>query len=105
MGLTIVERQAQLVANIASIAASDVERVTATADAMHNVAQQALETASHAAESAGQSELRARELFDTLREELCIKFDEDCVVNETRRGQTEMRMVALGSSIEKKTNE
>ena len=54
----------------------------------------------HTVESAGQSELRAREFFDTLREELRIKFDEDRVVDETRRGQMEKRIAALGSSIE-----
>ena len=56
-------------------AASDVGRVAAAADATRNVAQQALETASQATETAEQSELRAHELYDALREELCPKFD------------------------------
>ena len=38
MGLTLAQRQAQLAANIASSAASDVGRVAAIADAMRNVA-------------------------------------------------------------------
>lgn len=49
VGLTIVQRQAQLVAQMASTAASDVGRVAAAADATRNVAEQALATASHAA--------------------------------------------------------
>ena len=67
----------------------------------------ALETASQAAESAGQSELCAREMLDTLQDELRAKFDEDRVAHETRCGQTETRMAALGTSIEglQKTNE
>ena len=77
MGLTITQRQAQLVANIVSTAASDVGRVAVTVDVARNVAQQALETASHTAESTGQSKLHACELFDTLQEELHIKFDEN----------------------------
>ena len=100
MGLTIAQRQAQLAANIASIAPSDVGRVAATANATRNVAQQALETASQAAESAGQSKTRACEMFDTLRDELRAKFAEDHVADEARRGQTETRITALGSSIE-----
>ena len=46
MGLTLAQRQAQLAANIASSAASDVGRVAATVDATRNVAVQALEAAS-----------------------------------------------------------
>ena len=83
-----------------STTASDIRRVAATVDATHNVAQQALEAASHATKSAGQSELCACELFDTLQEELCVKFDEDRTADETRRGQEETRIVALRSSIE-----
>ena len=100
MGLTIAQRQAQLAANIASIATSDVGRVAATADATRNVAQQAIEAASQAAETAGQSEGRARKLFETMRDELRAKFDEDRVTDETQRGQTEARITTLGSSIE-----
>ena len=100
MGLTLVQRQAQLAASMASNAASDVGRVAAAADAMRNVAQQVLETASQAAEIAGQNEAHACKLFDTMREELRAKFDEDRVADETRRGQTETRLKALGSSIE-----
>ena len=100
VGLTIAQRQAQLAANIASTAASDVGRVAATADATRNVAQQAMEAASQAAETAGQSEARSRKLFETMRDELRAKFDEDRVADETRRGQTETRIAALGSSIE-----
>ena len=87
MGLIIAQRQAQLAANIASTAASDVGRVAATADATRNVAQQALETASHTAISAGQSEAHAHELFANLRDELHAKFDEDRVTDEARRRQ------------------
>ena len=86
--------------NIASIAASDVQRVAATADATRNVAQQALETALQATETADQSEAHARKLFDTMQDELHAKFDEDRTVDETRRGQMEARITALGSSIE-----
>ena len=39
-------------------------------------------------------------MFDTLRDELHAKFAEDCVADEARRGQTETRITALGSSIE-----
>ena len=85
---------------MASSAASDVGRVAAEADAIRNVAQQAMETVSQAAETARQSEERARKLFETMRDELPTKFDEDRVVDETRRGQTEARLTALGSSIE-----
>ena len=100
MGLTIAQRQVQLAANIASTAASDVGRVAATADATRNVAQQAMEAASQAAETAGQSEARTHKLFETMRDELHEKFDEDRVANETRRGQVETQLTALGSSIE-----
>ena len=85
MELPLAQREAQLAANIASSAASDIGRVAAAADATRNVAQQALETASQAAETAGQSEAHARKLFDTMRDELHAKFDEDCVADETRR--------------------
>ena len=100
VGLTLAQRQAQLAANIASTAASDVGRVAATADATRNVAQQALAAASQATETAGQSEAHAQKLFDTMRNELRAKFDEDRAADETRRGQTETRIAALGSSIE-----
>ena len=86
--------------NIASTAGSGVGRVAATADATRNVAHQALEAASQAIETAGQSEAHARKLFETLRDELGVKFDEDRAAHETRRGQTETRMAAFGSSIE-----
>ena len=72
----------------------------AAADATCNVAQQALEIASQAAKTTGQSEAHARELFANLQDELRAKFDEDRVTDETRRGQTEARLTALGSSIE-----
>ena len=101
MGLTLAQRQAQLAANMASSAASDVGRVAAAADATRNVAQQAMETASHAIETAGQSEGRAQKLFETMRDELRAKFDEDCVADETRRGWTETQIAVLGSSIER----
>ena len=39
-------------------------------------------------------------MFETMRDELRAKFDEDCVADETRRGQVETRLTALGSSIE-----
>ena len=48
MGLTIAQRQAQLAAQMASTAISDVENAAATVDATRNVAEQALATASHA---------------------------------------------------------
>ena len=51
---------------MASSATSDVGRVAVAADAMRNVAQQAMETASHVVETAGQSEARAQKLFDTM---------------------------------------
>ena len=88
VGLTLAQRQAQLAANIASSAASDVGRVAAAADATRNVAQQAMEAASQAAETAGQSEAHARKLFETMRDELRTKFAEDRAADETRRGQT-----------------
>ena len=72
----------------------------ATTDATRNVAQQALETASQATESAGQSKTHTREMFDTLRDELRAQFTEHRVADEARRGQTETRITALGSSIE-----
>ena len=88
-GLSIAQRQAQLAANIASTAASDVGRVATTADATRNVTQQAVETVSHAAESAGQSRAHARKLFDTLQDELLVKFDEDRI--ETRLDADRLR--------------
>ena len=100
VGLTLAQQQAQLTANIASSAASDVGRVAATADATCNVAQQAMEAVSQAAETAGQSEAHARKLFETMRDELCMKFAEDRAADETRHGQVETRITALGSSIE-----
>ena len=54
----------------------------------------------HATESAGQSKLRSHKLFDTLREELCIKFAKDRATDETQRGQEETWIAALVSSIE-----
>ena len=65
--------------------ASNVERVVAAADATHNVAQQALETASQAAKIAGQTKGHACKLFAKLRDELRTKFDEDRMTDETRR--------------------
>ena len=47
MGLTITQRQAQLAVEMASTAVSDVGRVAAMADAMRNVAEQALAASSH----------------------------------------------------------
>ena len=108
MGLTIAQRQAQLAANVAPTAASNVGRVTASADATCNVAQRALETTSQATKTSGQNEAHARELFAKLRDELRAKFDEDRVTDETRRGQVETRLTALGSSIkglQKRMNE
>ena len=80
--------------------ASDVGRVAAAADATRNIAEQAMETASHAVETTGQSEAHARKLFETMRDELRAKFDEDHVADETRHRQTETWIAALGSSIE-----
>lgn len=51
VGLTILQWQVQLAAHIASTAASGVEQVVAMANAMHNVAEQALTTALDAAGS------------------------------------------------------
>lgn len=51
VGLTIAQRQAQLVAHIAPIAASGVEQVAATADVTRNIAEQALTTTIHATRS------------------------------------------------------
>ena len=58
--------------------------VAAAADATHNVAQQALETASQAIETARQGKAHARKLFDTVRDELRAKFDEDRMADETK---------------------
>ena len=71
-----------------------------TADAMRNVAAQALEAASQTTKTAGQSELCTRKLFKTLQDELRVKFDEDRVTDETPHGQVETRLTALGTSIE-----
>ena len=49
--LTIAQRQAQFAAQMASTAVSGVENVAAVADAIRNVAEQALATPSHAARS------------------------------------------------------
>ena len=100
MGLTIMQRQAQLAANIASTAASDVGRIAATTDATRNVAQQAMEEVSQATETACQSEARTRKLFETTRQELRTKFAEDRAADETQCRQVEAQITALGSSIE-----
>ena len=50
--------------------------------------------------SVEQSELHTRGMVDMLRDELHAKFAEDRAADEATRGQTEMRLATLGSSIE-----
>ena len=103
MGLTIAQRQAQLAANVASTTASDVGRVTAAADATRNVAAASVwKLRRKPQKTAGQSEvcMLANCSPSFARRAACAKFDEDRVTDETRRGQVETRLMALGSSIE-----
>ena len=89
VGFTIVQRQAQLATQIASSAASAVSHVAAATDAMHNVAEQALATATH---TAGSIEGIVREHITRLQAD-----NSKAVDDVAHRLAAELTAVASGS--------